>query len=235
MPVDGTKPRPPRAKKRLLILLAVILLVALSLAFLATRLHSWVEQREKTRLLTLVDREHPVEDDYNVEFTLLGEGQMVDSRCVDDLEDMLEACRRAGGKPVVTASFRTWGAQERAWDETFAALIESGLNEEQALRRIERMIEPPGCSEHQLGLAVDLLEEGSELEPAQQEDTQTLRWLRDNCWRYGFILRFPADKTEITGMDYRPWHYRYVGRDAAAQIHELNLSLEEYIELFYND
>ena len=231
--MDGTKQRPPQAKKKFWILLTVILLVVLSLVFLATRLHHWVQEREKAKLLTLVDREHPVEDDYNVEFTLIGEGQMVDSRCVDDLEAMLADCRRAGGQPELTASFRTWGAQERAWEEALAALTESGLSREQAEKQLERRMEEPGFSEHQLGLAVDIAEQGSELAVEQQEDTATIRWLRENSWRYGFVLRFPADKTEITGMDYRPWHYRYVGRDAAAQIHELNLSLEEYIEMFF--
>ncbi len=234
MPVDGSTKRPPRAKKKLWVLLTVILLVVLSLAVLATRLNSWRQEREKTKLLTLVDREHPIEDDYNVEFTLLGEGQMVDSRCVDDLEAMLEACRRAGGQPVLTASFRTWGAQERVWEEALAALTESGLSPEEAERRLERLVEKPGCSEHQLGLAVDLCEQGSELPQEQQGDTVTLRWLADNAWRYGFILRFPAEKTEVTGMEYRPWHYRYVGREAAAQIRDLGLSLEEYIEMFYS-
>lgn len=232
--MDGARTKAPRARQKLWILLTVILLVVLSLVFLATRLHRWVQVREKTKLLTLVDREHPVEDDYNVEFTLLGDGQMVDSRCVDDLEDMLADCRRAGGQPEVTASFRTWGAQERAYEEALEALTETGLSREQAEQQLTRKIELPGCSEHQLGLAVDIAEEGSELPIEQQEDTATLRWLRENSWRYGFILRFPADKTEVTGMDCRPWHYRYVGRDAAAQIYELNLSLEEYIEMFYD-
>ena len=231
--MDEEKTRRPRAKKKLWILLTVILLVGLSLLFLGTRLRHWVEEKEKTKLLTLVDREHPVEDDYNVEFTLLGEGQMVDSRCVDDLEAMLADCRRAGGQPELTASFRTWGAQERAWEEALDELIKAGLSREAAERQLERQMELPGFSEHQLGLAVDLLHQGTEQSVEQQDDTATIRWLREHCWRYGFILRYPADKTEITGKDYRPWHYRYVGRDAAAQIRELNLSLEEYIEMFY--
>ena len=232
--MDGVKTRRPRAKKKLWILLPVILLVILSLLFLGTRLRQWVQEKEKTKLLTLVDREHPVEDDYNVEFTLLGDGQMVDSRCVDDLEAMLEACRRAGGKPVVAASFRTWGAQERAWEEALDAMVRGGLSREQAEQRLERQTELPGYSEHQLGLAVDIEEQGSEPEKAQQADTATLRWLQENSWRYGFILRYPENKTEITGKDYRPWHYRYVGREAAQQIHELDLSLEEYIEMFFD-
>ena len=231
--MDEVKTRRPRAKKKLWILLTVILLVGLSLLFLGTRLRHWVEEKEKTKLLTLVDREHPVEDDYNVEFTLLGEGQMVDSRCVDDLEAMLEACRRAGGRPVVTESFRTWGAQERAYEEALAELTETGLSLEQAEQRLERMTEQPGFSEHQLGLAVDLEEQDSELTKEQQADTATLRWLRENSWRYGFILRYPDNKSEVTGKVFRPWHYRYVGREAAEQIHELDLSLEEYIGMFF--
>ncbi len=234
MPVDGTQKRPPRAKKKLWLLLTVILLVVLSLIFLGSRMRQWIQERERTKLLTLVNREYPVEDDYNVEFTLLGEGQMVDSRCVDDLEALMEACRRAGGKPEITASFRTWGAQERVYEEALASLLENGLSREEAERQLERKIEQPGFSEHQLGLAVDFAEQGSELPQELQTATVTIRWLQENSWRYGFILRFPADKTGITGMDCRPWHYRYVGREAAAQIHELNLSLEEYIEMFYS-
>ena len=135
MPVEGTKKSPPRAKSKLWILLTVVFLVGLTLMFLGTRLNAWRQEREKTKLLTLVDRDHPIEDDYNVEFTLLGEGQMVDSRCVDDLEAMLEACRRAGGQPSITASFRTWGAQERAYEEALAALTEEGLSPEETAER----------------------------------------------------------------------------------------------------
>ena len=125
-------------------------------------------------------------------------------------------------------------ACEQQPDEALLAeLTERGLSREQAEQRLERQTEQPGCSEHQLGLAVDIEEQGSEAEKAQQADTATLRWLREHSWRYGFILRYPENKTDITGKDYRPWHFRYVGREAAQQIHELDLSLEEYIEMFF--
>lgn len=224
-----------RNRRRLWILAPVLLLTVLSLIFLATRAVRWSLQQSKTRLLTLVDIEHPVEDDYNVEFMLLGDGQMMDSRCVDDLEAMLAACRAAGGRPEITASFRTWGAQERFYEERLSALMtEEGLGEEAARARLTRKIEAPGYSEHQLGLAVDILEEGSELPEEEQSDTLTLRWLRENAWRYGFILRYPENKTAITGKDYRPWHFRYVGHEAAAQIVKLDLALEEYLEMFFS-
>lgn len=231
----GTEQKPVQTKRKRWILLTAILLVVLSLVFLGVRLFRWKQEQEKTKLLTLVDREHPVEDDYNVEFTLLGEGQMLDSRCIDDLEAMLSACRQAGGKPVITATFRTWGAQELAYEEAVSALTEQGFSREQAELRLQHRIELPGYSEHQLGLAVDFAEEGSERPPEEQAATQTLRWLMDNSWRYGFILRFPENKTDSTGMEFMPWHYRYVGREAAEQIRELDLSLEEYIQLFFSD
>ena len=216
------------------VLLAVILLVLLSLVLLAMRAFRWHRDQDKTRLLTLVDRDHPVEDDYNVEFTLLGDGQMVDSRCIDDLEAMLAACRGAGGSPEITASFRTWGAQELLYEDRLAELIEGRCSEEQAAARLEGVVEKPGYSEHQLGLAVDIGELGSELPAGQQGDTPTLRWLAEESWRYGFILRYPENKTAITGIEYRPWHFRYVGLEAAAQIRELDLSLEEYLEMFFS-
>lgn len=234
MPMKGKTGKPFWQNWKNWVLLAVILLVLLSLALVAMRAIRWHRDQDKTRLLTLVDRDHPVEDDYNVEFTLLGDGQMVDSRCMDDLEDMLAACRQAGGSPEIAASFRTWGAQERLYEERLAELTDGGLSEEQAEAKLERVLEKPGFSEHQLGLAIDFTEQGSELPMEQQGDTPTLRWLAEESWRYGFILRYPGNKTEITGMDARPWHFRYVGREAAAQIRELDLSLEEYIELFYS-
>lgn len=232
--MNGRAQKPPAGLKKPWLWVGAILLVVLSLVFLVTRLVSWRQEQEKTKLLTLVDRDHPVEDDYNVEFTLLGDGQMLDSRCVDDLEQMLSDCRRAGGDPVIAASFRTWGAQERVYEEALEQLTDSGMSREAAEQALSRRIEQPGCSEHQLGLAVDLAEAGNALPPEQQGDTVTLRWLGDNAWRYGFILRFPAEKAAVTGMEGRPDHFRYVGRDAASQIHELGLCLEEYIAMFYS-
>ncbi len=66
-----------------------------------------------------------------------------------------------------------------------------------------------------------------------QEDTSTQQWLMENSWRYGFILRYPNDKSEITGIIYEPWHYRYVGYEAAKEIYELDVTLEEYLDMFY--
>ena len=88
----------------------------------------------------------------------------------------------------------------------------------------------PGTSEHQTGLALDIVDAGYQELDEAQENTPVQQWLMRNSWRYGFILRYPTGKSNITGIIYEPWHYRYVGRDAARAIYESGLCLEEYLE-----
>ena len=86
----------------------------------------------------------------------------------------------------------------------------------------------PGTSEHQLGLALDIVDMNNQRLEEEQENTPTQQWLMANCWRYGFILRFPKGREAVTGISYEPWHYRYVGEEAARIITENGLCLEEY-------
>ena len=94
-----------------------------------------------------------------------------------------------------------------------------------------RSVALPGTSEHELGLAVDIIDEFYTNLDAGQENTSTQQWLMANSWRYGFILRYPNGSTDITGIIYEPWHYRYVGLEYAKDIYERGLTLEEYIAL----
>ena len=84
-----------------------------------------------------------------------------------------------------------------------------------------------GYSEHQTGLAVDIY--NKVLPYTSFEETEEFTWMQENAYKYGFILRFPKDKTNITGYQYESWHYRYVGKEVAKEIHENNLTLEEYL------
>ena len=88
----------------------------------------------------------------------------------------------------------------------------------------------PGTSEHQLGLALDLVDESYQNLDEGQENTKVQKWLMQNSWRYGFILRYPNDKSSVTGIIYEPWHYRYLGRDMARDVYESGLCLEEFLE-----
>ncbi|MDY3692539.1 MAG: M15 family metallopeptidase [Dysosmobacter sp.] len=88
----------------------------------------------------------------------------------------------------------------------------------------------PGTSEHQTGLAVDIVDQNYQLLDEKQENKPVQQWLMAHCTEYGFILRYPTGKSEITGIGYEPWHYRYVGLDAAREITEQGLCLEEYLD-----
>lgn len=103
-----------------------------------------------------------------------------------------------------------------------------GYSEEGAREEAARWVARPGTSEHETGLAVDIVDKGYQILDRKQEQTPVQQWLMEHCVRYGFILRYPTDKSELTGIGYEPWHYRYVGPEAAAAIMEQGICLEEY-------
>ena len=109
-------------------------------------------------------------------------------------------------------------------------MMASGMNEELARIAAAREVAAPGTSEHQLGLSVDIIDSEYTVLDEAQANTPTQQWLMKNSWRYGFILRYPEGKSEITGIIYEPWHYRYVGKEAKEDIYESGLCLEEWLE-----
>ena len=183
---------------------------------------------EDWRLL-LVNPWNDLPEDYAMELAVLSNGLKVDTRIYEDLEAMLSACRAAGLRPVVCSAYRTEATQVRLYNNKIARLRAAGWTGDALLTEAARWVAVPGTSEHQTGLALDIVSAGYQLLDDAQADTAEQQWLMEHCWEYGFILRFPADKTEITGIGYEPWHYRYVGREAAAAIHGSGLCLEEYL------
>ena len=95
-----------------------------------------------------------------------------------------------------------------------------------------RIVNRPGTSEHQLGLCADITDKFYEVKTQDLEKTALYQWMYAHCQDYGFILRYPADKQDITGVMYEPWHFRYVGKEAAAYIMENGLCLEEFLDLY---
>ena len=104
-----------------------------------------------------------------------------------------------------------------------------GLSQDDAETEAAKVVAVPGTSEHQLGLALDIVDLNNQNLDESQESTPVQKWLMEHSWEYGFILRYPNEKSEITGIIYEPWHYRYVGVDAASEIHKLGVCLEEYL------
>ena len=174
--------------------------------------------------LLLVNRSHPLPRGYTVELTPLSHGQRVASRILPDLQAMFNQARAEGLALFVREGYRTARQQQQLLEEKQAAYRAEGLSRKRARQAAEAYVAPVDASEHQLGLAVDI-----NADTARSSREQVYAWLAAHAHEYGFILRYPADKTEHTGFAYEPWHYRYVGRQAAAEIHAQGLCLEEYL------
>ena len=180
--------------------------------------------------LILVNPWHYLPDDFEIETAYTEYGREFDARAVDDLEEMLADCREEGHSPLICSAYRNHDFQVRLFENDVRKWMWKGYSEEEAREETARNVAIPGTSEHEAGLAVDIVYSGRQALDEGQADNETQQWLMEHCWEYGFILRYPEDKTEITGITYEPWHYRYVGKKAAAFIRDNNLCLEEYLD-----
>jgi len=163
--------------------------------------------------------------DYVPELTELEGGQLFDSRAVEYLQAFVDAGRAAGYSVVINSSYRSYDTQNYLYwrkveqcggDQAVAATI----------------VAPPGTSEHQTGLCCDIADQFYSVKDSSLENTATYHWLYEHCAEYGFILRYPKDKGNITGIIYEPWHFRYVGVEAAQFIMDEGLCLEEFLALY---
>lgn len=168
----------------------------------------------------LVNHNHPLPKDFQPELTEL-EGFRVAAECAGPLLDMLEACRAAGHRCIINSAYRDIAFQQMLWDNRYQNYIAQGYSEKDAAELTSQIVLPPGTSEHHTGLAVDI--SGTEA---------MYSWLAVHAPEYGFILRYPQDKTQWTGIIYEPWHFRYVGRELAQELQALQLTPEEYLYQF---
>lgn len=180
--------------------------------------------------MILVNAQHALPDDFSVELADVGSGHSVDARIASALQVMLDDCRAAGLEPLICSSYRTQQIQQSLFDDKVQRLIAEGYAPDAAQAKAGTVVAVPGTSEHQTGLAVDLVDAGNQNLDETQEQTPVQQWLLAHSWEYGFVLRYPNDKSSVTGIIYEPWHYRYVGKDAARDMHEGGLCLEEYLQ-----
>lgn len=173
--------------------------------------------------LTLVNRWNPIPEGYEVNLVEAPGGEQVDERIYQPLLEMLEAAREGnrGLLPLVVSGYRTQEKQQSLYDERIAKYRGQGYPESEARALAEQWVALPGHSEHQLGLAVDI--NGAVYD--------VYLWLQEHSYQYGFIFRYPGNKTELTGTAEEVWHYRYVGVEAATEMYEKGLCLEEYLEM----
>lgn len=181
-------------------------------------------------LLLLVNPWNEVPEDYIALLCTVEEGYLMDRRCADALMAMINACREAGNLPVICSAYRTHAYQEELYQNKIKRLVAAGTAPWDAPEIAARSVAIPGTSEHQLGLAVDIIDENYVNLDQYQQYTNVQKWLMANCSDYGFILRYPNGSSEITGIIFEPWHYRYVGVSTAKAVEASGLTLEEYLE-----
>ena len=175
--------------------------------------------------LILVNRNSYIPDDYKVELTELSNGEKVDSRIYPELQEMFNDARAQGYGLFVREGYRTQEEQQQLLNEKIEAYENEGKSKSEAKKLAEQWVAIPGTSEHQLGIAVDI---NADTTKSSSDDVYS--WLAENAHKYGFIKRYPSDKTDITGVINEPWHYRYVGKEAALEIYSQGMCLEEYID-----
>ena len=186
------------------------------------------------QILYLVNPWNYIPENYTVELTSIGDTHQVATIAYEDYMTMIADCQAAGFSPIVCSSFRTQEYQEGLFQNRIKRYVDQGYSEEEATELAGHSVAIPGTSEHQLGLALDIVDSKNFRLDESQAKMPTQIWLMENSWRYGWILRYPVDKSEITGIIYEPWHYRYVGKAIAKQIHDSGLCLEEYLEMLTN-
>lgn len=183
------------------------------------------ENQKQEWYLTLVNESNPLPEGYEITLTQLQNDQAVDQRIYPSLQSMFDSAREAGIQLTISSSYRTKERQQELLDEKVKEYKAQGYSDSEAGSLAGEWVALPGTSEHELGLAVDI----TTLDSQTQDAGIVWQWLKEHCANYGFILRYPEDKTEITGIAYEPWHFRYVGKEAAADIMEKGICFEEYL------
>lgn len=179
--------------------------------------------------LILVNQKHLVPDDFEVELAEIGEGHQIDARIYEDYRAMIKAAKAQGVYIYVASSYRDMDKQTELYEKKVESYVLEGYSYSEARELAAQVVAIPGTSEHHLGLALDFVSAEYKKLDEKQETTRAFQWLKEHCAEYGFILRYPNGKTEITGIIYEPWHFRYVGKEAAEVIMEAGITLEEYL------
>lgn len=228
---------PVKEKRRGSVFIKILIAIACLalLGALGLRMLGWVGTKQPEELV-LVNAWNSVDSTgYSADLTDIGSGLKADKICAAALKEMMEDCASAGNQPYICSAYRSRETQQGLFENKVQRLVDEGVDPDEAPSVAARTVAMPGTSEHELGLAFDIVDYSYQVLDDAQADTPAAQWLTENCWRYGFILRYPEGSQDSTGVVYEPWHYRYVGRAAAEQISQMGITLEEYVSMFYSE
>ena len=180
--------------------------------------------------LILVNSRNPLPEDSKEPELVYVEGKQFDKRAAGELQEMMKAMKKDGITNIwIQSTYRSIEYQKQLYDNKINEYLSKGATKEQAEALTIEYINRPGESEHNLGLAVDFNNVDDDF-----ENTKAYNWLSVNAKDYGFVMRYPEEKADITGIAYEPWHWRYVGKEHSYKMEELDMCLEEYIEYLEN-
>lgn len=193
------------------------------------------EPKEKKEItdwnLRLANYENILPENFEVELANIDDEKQFDARAIKYLTQMINAMWDDGIKNIwVQSSYRSVERQKELYDDSIQKYLKQGKSQEEAEKLTNEYINKPGASDHNLGLAVDFNNVDNKF-----EDLDAFKWLKENAENYGFILRYPKHKEDITKIAYESWHWRYVGQEHAKKMNELDMCLEEYIEYLQNE
>lgn len=176
--------------------------------------------------LTLANYENLLPENFTVKVENIDKTRQFDSRAIGELNDMMNQMKKDGITNIwIQSAYRSVARQKELYDASVKKYIQEGKTQEEAEKLTNEYINKPGSSDHNLGLAVDFNKVDNEF-----EKLDGFKWLQKNAENYGFVLRYPKDKEDITKIAYESWHWRYVGVEHAKKMNELNMCLEEYIK-----
>ncbi len=180
--------------------------------------------------LVLINKQHPIPEDYTFELGTIKGSMKCDARILEDVFAMLQAAQKDGMKLVICSPYRDLNRQTVLFERKIKAYMRRGMTYMDAYKVASQAVTVPGASEHQIGLALDIVSSSYNNLTKGFGNTREGKWLAEHSCEYGFILRYPQDKEYITSIEYEPWHFRYVGREAAMVITENGMTLEEFVD-----
>lgn len=178
--------------------------------------------------LVLINKQHPIPDDYDFNLGRTKDNIQCDERIIDDLLLMMQAAKKDGCNLAIQSYYRTYDRQQNNFNDRIKYYMGQGMSYMDAYKKTSQVITVPGCSEHEIGLALDITCDTFTSLLQGFADTEEGKWLAEHSHEYGFTLRYPPEKEHITSIVYEPWHFRYVGREAAKIMYEENICLEEF-------
>lgn len=183
--------------------------------------------------MILVSRTHPITEDYPIETKECGSAIAINKTLQTEAADAFLSMQAAAAKDGVDvrmqSGYRSVSYQKKLYDNKTQYYRDKGLSEAAAREKAAVIVNPPGCSEHNCGLAADLNSPEHTTLDTGFADTAAFRWLCENAEQYGFILRYPKEAESVTGITYEPWHWRYVGAENAALLNQSGLCLEDAV------